>query len=88
MKALEIAVKAAGGQTALANKLNGKLGEKLKTPLKQGHVWAWLFRDGGIPPAEYCIAIEEIVDGAVTRYDLNPNVFGEAPVKSKKVRVA
>jgi DNA-binding transcriptional regulator YdaS (Cro superfamily) len=39
-------------------------------------------------PAELCQKIEAATNGAVTRYDLRPDVFGEAPVKSKKVKVA
>jgi DNA-binding transcriptional regulator YdaS (Cro superfamily) len=39
-------------------------------------------------PADLCIPIEKAAKGAVTRYDLRPGAFGEAPVKSKKVRVA
>lgn len=39
-------------------------------------------------PAELCVPIEESVNGAVTRYDLRPDVFGDAPVKSKKAKVA
>jgi DNA-binding transcriptional regulator YdaS (Cro superfamily) len=30
-------------------------------------------------PAERCIAIETATDGAVTRYDLRPDVFGPPP---------
>jgi DNA-binding transcriptional regulator YdaS (Cro superfamily) len=31
-------------------------------------------------PAERCVAVERAVDGQVTRYELNPDVFGQAPV--------
>jgi len=34
-------------------------------------------------PAERCIAIETLTSGAVTRYDLRPDVFGPAP-KAKR----
>ncbi len=37
------------------------------------HITNWYSR--GIPAAR-CIAIEEATDGAVTRYDLRPDVFG------------
>ena len=30
-------------------------------------------------PAERCIDIETLSDGAVSRYDLRPDVFGPAP---------
>jgi DNA-binding transcriptional regulator YdaS (Cro superfamily) len=44
---LHEAVRIAGGQAALARKLN----------LKQGHVWDWLNRNSGAP-LEHCPAIE------------------------------
>lgn len=40
-------------------------------------VYRWVKR--GKPPAQYCLAIEEATGGAVTRYDLRPDVFGPAP---------
>lgn len=30
-------------------------------------------------PAERCLEIEKLSDGAVSRYDLRPDVFGPAP---------
>lgn len=30
-------------------------------------------------PAEHCRAIEQATNGAVTRYDLRPDVFGASP---------
>lgn len=30
-------------------------------------------------PAEYCRAIEKATEGALTRYQLRPDVFGAAP---------
>ena len=42
--------------------------------LSQQGVSKWL----EVPP-EHCRAIEEITRGEVTRYDLRPDVFGEAP---------
>lgn len=47
--ALRLAVRAAGGQSALARAIGG--------PVKQAHVWAWLNRNTNIP-AEHCPAIE------------------------------
>lgn len=39
-------------------------------------------------PCGYCLAIEHATRGAVTRYQLRPDVFGETPVVRKKSRVA
>lgn len=41
-------------------------------------------------PAALCIGIEAASGGAVTRYELRPDVFGEKPTKkpSKKTRAA
>ena len=72
MTPIEKAVEVAGGQTALATSLG----------IKQAHVWNWLNR--GTPvTASLCVAIERATGGAVTRYELRPDVFGEAPVKRK-----
>lgn len=38
-------------------------------------------------PAELCASIEHATRGAVTRYQLRPDVFGETPVMRKKSRV-
>jgi len=35
-------------------------------------------------PAELCGGIENATQGAVTRYDLRPDVFGDAPVADTK----
>lgn len=67
MQALERAVKIAGGQTALAEKIG-------KT---QPQIAMWLKRRTVDPTA--CIPIETATDGAVTRYDLRPDVFGPPP---------
>lgn len=67
MQALSRAVEIAGSQAALAEKI-GK---------KQPQIAMWLKR-GTVDPA-YCIAIEEATGAQVTRYDLRPDVFGEAP---------
>lgn len=40
-------------------------------------VTRWM-RTGHVP-AHHCLAIEEATAGAVTRYDLRPDVFGVAP---------
>ena len=37
------------------------------------HKWMKL----GRPPAERCLEIERLINGAITRYQLRPDVFGE-----------
>jgi DNA-binding transcriptional regulator YdaS (Cro superfamily) len=45
-------------------------------------VWQW--EKGRRPvPATRCVDIEQATGGTVTRYDLRPDVFGEAPAKSE-----
>jgi DNA-binding transcriptional regulator YdaS (Cro superfamily) len=68
---LEKAIQLAHGQTALARMIG--------RGVKQGHVWAWLNRDGKVP-AEHCRAIEYVLDGAVTAEELRPDVFYAPPV--------
>lgn len=67
------AVKACGGQARLAGLLGGRV--------RPQHIWNWLNRDK-LVPAEYCRAIEKIAaehGERVTRYELRPDVFGDAP---------
>lgn len=45
--------------------------------LKPNVVGNWRLR--GQVPAERCIDVETATSGAVTRYDLRPDVFGPAP---------
>lgn len=61
--AIQRAIKAAGGQTALARVLE-------VTPQA---VQQW---GKTVAPPERCIAIEKAIDGAVTRYELRPDIFG------------
>lgn len=70
MSAIAKAVEIVGGQTQLARQIGG--------PVKQAHVWNWL-KKGTRVPAEHCIAIERATAGAVSRYELRPDVFGPAP---------
>jgi DNA-binding transcriptional regulator YdaS (Cro superfamily) len=43
-------------------------------------VWQWC--NGKRPvAAHHCVAIEQATGGEVTRYDLRPDVFGEAPAQ-------
>ncbi|MDC8456888.1 YdaS family helix-turn-helix protein [Marinobacter sp. DS40M6] len=39
-------------------------------------------------PSEHCIELERASDGAVTRYQMRPDVFGVAPDHSKENSVA
>jgi len=72
---IKTAVDIHGSQRALADALD----------VKPVQVFKW-FHGVCAVPAGRCLAIEESVNGAVTRYDLRPDVFGEAPVKSKKLK--
>ena len=72
--ALRRAVNAAGGQSALARVVGGKV--------KQAHVWNWLNAPGAKVPAEFCITIEAAT--RVSRHDLRPDVFGPAPAVASK----
>lgn len=63
---LQRAVAVAGGQVALAKILG----------LKQGHIWWWLNRSKRIP-ANQVLAIEAAT--GISRHDLRPDVFGDAP---------
>lgn len=66
MSAFERAIKIAGGQSALSRKIGRS----------QSVISYWVTRRGGLVPAEVCADIEAAVDGAVTRQDLRPDVFG------------
>lgn len=65
--ALRRAVVKAGGQSALARACG----------VKQGHVWHWLNKSRSVP-ADYVLIIEAATGGAVTRYELRPDIFGES----------
>jgi hypothetical protein len=67
----ERAVELAGGQTALAEKMNATShGKKRKVKYRQCHVWKWL--QSGAIPAEHCPAVSEAV--GMPLHDLN-NLF-------------
>lgn len=68
VEALKTAIKVVGSQGKLAAEI-GK---------RQGQIGNWLHRDKKVP-AEVCVAIERATAGAVTRYDLRPDVFGPPP---------
>lgn len=68
MPALPEAIAICGSQTELARRIGGKV--------RTGHIYYWLRSK---VPAEYCPAIEQATAGKITRHDLRPDVFGEAP---------
>ena len=70
MSAIEKAIDAAGGLGPLAKTLG----------VTYQAVQKW--RRTEKAPAERCVAIEQATNGAVTRFELRPDVFG-APPKRK-----
>lgn len=42
------------------------------------------WRKRGKVPADRCLAIEKATNGQVTRYQLRPDVFGEAPAEAMR----
>lgn len=66
LAALKRAVEKAGGQSALARACG----------VKQGHVWHWLNKSLRVP-AEHVLSVEAATDGAVTRDELRPDIFGK-----------
>lgn len=69
---LSRAIAAVGGQSKLA-RLIGKT---------QGHISSWLRRDAKVP-AECVLAVEAACEGAVTRYELRPDIYGAAPTSKR-----
>lgn len=61
------AVEIAGSQAALAQKVG----------VSKAFVNQWCNNNRPVPP-ERCRAIEEATAGAVTRYDLRPDIFGKS----------
>lgn len=75
MNYIQKAIEIAGSQAKLASRIVvWHSGRDCCCTLTQQGVSKWL----EVPP-EHCRAIEEITHGEVTRYDLRPDVFGEAP---------
>lgn len=66
-ESLDAAIEFFGTQLALAEKLG----------IKSPSITEWRAR-GKVPVAR-CLEIELATSGAVTRYDLRPDVFGPAP---------
>ena len=67
---LKKAITEVGSQSELARRLSDLTGKRIR----QGHVWSWLNRTRRVP-AEMAIPIERVVDGAVTRSDLRPDLY-------------
>lgn len=65
--ALNAAIEIAGGVSKLADSLE----------TNQSVVSNWRLRKK-VPPSR-CIPIEEVTNGAVTRHDLRPDIFGPKP---------
>ena len=70
-KPIERAVEALGGMSELAQAIC------VTRPL----VYQWVKRLRPVA-AKHCLPIESATNGAVTRYELRPDVFGEAPEKA------
>lgn len=64
---LERAVAKLGDQSKLARAIG----------VKQAHVWYWLNKAKQVP-AEHVLPIERATEGAVTRHELRPDLFGTA----------
>jgi len=62
---LDIAIQIVGGQSALAAKVG----------VKQGNVWYWLNRQGGMSPPEKVLAVCEATDWQVTPHELRPDIY-------------
>lgn len=65
MNKLDLAIESIGGLVKLSKAIG----------VKPNVVGNWRMR-GGRVPAEHCIAVENAAKGAVTRYELRPDVFG------------
>lgn len=64
------AIRLAGSQTALGNILG----------LSPQAIQKWAAQ--GFVPSDRCRDVEDKFDGQVTRYELNPRVFGDSPLDS------
>lgn len=72
MNAIDIAVKEFGSVNALAASLG----------VRQSAISNWRAR--GRVPAERCIVIERVTNGAVSRYQLRPDIFGTPPTSHRQ----
>ena len=76
LKALHDAIEAAGGQTALANRLNEtKLARKIGRKLKQQNINIWIGL--GHIPTGWVLPVEEVV--GISRTTLRPDVYPSDP---------
>lgn len=69
------AIRLAGSQTALGNLVG----------LTPQAIQKWAAQ--GLVPGERCRQIEESLKGEVTRYELNPTVFGDPPKPKRRAQV-
>lgn len=67
---IEKAIAVVGSQKELARRIGGKV--------KQQHIHRWLYLTKCLP-AERAIQIEIATDGAVTRYELRPDLWPPPP---------
>jgi len=74
IEALQKAVEAANGQSALARAIGGKV--------RQGHVWLWL--QNGKVPGEHCRAIAAIAGDDQLVHHLRADIFGPAPKPERR----
>lgn len=70
--ALDDAVRCLGNQNALATAIG----------IRSASISGW--RKRGQVPIEQCKPIEKATAGAVTRYDLRPDIFGAAPTAATR----
>lgn len=73
--ALEIAVKRAGGQLALARKIGAK----------QQNVWDWLNKGNRKVSPRFAAAIEAAT--GVSKHDLRPDIFGPRPTSKSESEI-
>jgi DNA-binding transcriptional regulator YdaS (Cro superfamily) len=70
--ALKKAVEIIGGTMAVSRAFG----------IKPPSVSRWLAK--GYAPVERCLKLEKLTRGAVTRYDLRPDIFGAKPGRKRK----
>lgn len=72
IEALDRAIAIVGSQSIFASRLG----------IRCASISGW--RKRRRIPVDRCLAIESMTAGAVTRYDLRPDVFGEAPAAAMR----
>jgi DNA-binding transcriptional regulator YdaS (Cro superfamily) len=73
-EAISRAVNHVGGQSALARAVG----------VSQATVWYWVHKMSRVP-AEFVVAVETATNGAVTRHDLRPDIFGPSILTDPRV---